>query len=54
MNTDMQLDIYHYLVHECRLDPDEAWCTISDIEADIDNGLITLDELEELALEDIV
>lgn len=36
MDTDMQLEIYHYLIHDCRLDPDEAWCTISDIEADIE------------------
>ena len=48
MNTDMQLDIYHFLIHECRLDPDEAWCTISDLEEQIDAGM-DLEDIIELA-----
>ena len=43
MSTDMQLDIYHYLIHECRLDPDEAWCTISDLEDQIEDDMDTDD-----------
>lgn len=52
MNTDMQMDIYHYLVHECRLDTDEAWCTISDLEQDIENGEFDIEDIWEV-LEDM-
>ena len=48
MNTDMQLDIYHYLIHECRLDPDEAWCTISDLEDQIEADM-DIEDIIELA-----